>query len=583
MKMGIGTRRGGIIGAAVAATAASLALAPSAFGIGFAPTTATTPATTQAGANTDFTIKIDFSSAGDQVKNLTVGLPPGQIGDPNATPTCTVAQLNGNACPANTAVGSVSAAVTVLGVVPLTVNGSLYNLVPQTGEPARFGIVLNSLPVSLPGLGSVIFPPTILQSAVQLRQSDFGLNTVITDIPNTATVLPGVDVPIDITSQTITLFGTAPGTGKPFSRNPTSCDPAVTTFSATSYSGSTTVTPATGTAQYTPTGCQNVPFSPEFSARIGAPGFTGPGTKPPMTTSIRQTPDEAGLKDAIVFLPSILGADLVALETSCPPAQFQAGTCPDNTVIGSAIAETPLLTSPLAGPVIVVTGSNPGDLPKLGLDLRGALPLKLSGLFVLEGGTGVAFNDLPDIPISNFELRFKENGLSTTSVNLCNPPTPAFSTDFTAYSGAKQVQQNPATVEGCTPPRAPTAKVKVKGLGSAKPSLKLKAAAGSSKLQVIKVKLPKSLRFGSPDAVDRGLKAKADGRKLGEGFVSNGNRKFKVTLPSGANNVVVQFGKGALKSRGAAKKKLKFPVRIVDVDGGARSLNLKVRAKAKKR
>ena len=51
-------------------------------------------------------------------------------------------------------------------------------------------------------------------------------------------------------------------------------------------------------------------------------------------------------------------------------------------------------------------------LPKLGLDLRGSLPLQLTGTFVLSGGTGVQFSGLPDIPISNFELRFRENTLS---------------------------------------------------------------------------------------------------------------------------------------------------------------------------
>ncbi|MGZ5314032.1 MAG: hypothetical protein ACXWEA_07485, partial [Solirubrobacterales bacterium] len=75
-----------------------------------------TPATLQAGAHSDIAIHVDFT--GGQVKDLRIGLPPGVIGDPTATPKCTVAQLNSatsmsDGCPANTQVGAVTATVTV--------------------------------------------------------------------------------------------------------------------------------------------------------------------------------------------------------------------------------------------------------------------------------------------------------------------------------------------------------------------------------------------------------------------------------------------------------------------------------------
>ena len=155
--------------------------------------------------------------------------------------------------------------------------------------------------------------------------------------------------------------------------------------------------------------------------------------------------------------------------------------------------------------------SEPGNpIPMLGLDLRGSLPLKLIGTFVLQGGTGVRFSGLPDIPISNFELKFRENTLSTASVNLCKPPTPTFSTDFTAYSGARQSGITPATIEGCVPPRPPGVKVKVKGKGR-KAKLNLQVTAGSSKLREVTLKLPKSLRFASGQGFNKGAKVNAVG------------------------------------------------------------------------
>src|SRR4051794_28251252 len=163
-----------LIGTLIAAIA--LLALPAAADAAFTVTGTAAPTNNDAGAHSDFNIHLDFN--GGQVKNLTVGLPPGLVGDPNATPLCTVAQLNADACPANTQVGSVSANATLhilspLLDLPATVNGSLFNLQPQPGEPARFGIVLHALPLP-PPLDDAILPPIILQSGVQLR-SDYGL------------------------------------------------------------------------------------------------------------------------------------------------------------------------------------------------------------------------------------------------------------------------------------------------------------------------------------------------------------------------------------------------------------------------
>ena len=71
-------------------------------------------------------------------------------------------------------------------------------------------------------------------SDVQLRKSDFGLNTVLTNIPNVAHALSGaLSVPIDINSIDISLNGTVGGQG--FMRNPTSCGTKTTKFTADSY------------------------------------------------------------------------------------------------------------------------------------------------------------------------------------------------------------------------------------------------------------------------------------------------------------------------------------------------------------
>jgi hypothetical protein len=430
---------------------ACLALAPAAnaaFGFQGLSAGSTNP---NAGANSDVNIHVGFSSPADDVKNLTVGLPPGMVGDPTTVPLCTLAQLQSDGCPAASQVGTVttSANARLLDplplTLPLTVDGSLYNVVPAAGQPARFGIVLRPI-----GSDPLPLLQKIIQvSDVQLRKSDFGLNTLLTDIPNMAhAVGQALGVPIDITAIDIHLNGTVGGQG--FMRNPTSCGTKTTKFTASSYANPNQT--ATGQATYTSVNCGSLPFSPTFKAWVGAPGRTQANTAPPVKTQIAQDPGEAGLKDAQVLLPISLNPDISFLTNPCPVARFRtnASACPARSIVGSARANSPLLSAALTGPVVIVAGAGPADLPRLGVDLRGPLSIQLFGSFVFtEDGIGQAFNGLPDIPISKFILQFKRDGLLVNSRNQCRPPAPAFLVSFAGWNGATQNGRVGATVQGC--------------------------------------------------------------------------------------------------------------------------------------
>ena len=424
------------------ALVACLAAAPAAqANLGFQGLSAQ-PQDLAAGAHSNVAIHIGFTDPADQVKDLTVHLPPGLTGNPMATPQCTVEQLNADSCPATSQVGTVTAQVSVVVAgpvtVPLTVDGSLYNLVPQTGEPARFGIVLRPL-------GGLIGSTKIVQqSAVQLRKSDFGLDTIINDFPQTANGLE-----TDITSLDITLMGTANGNG--FMRNPTSCSTAAVTFDAKSYGGHS----VHGSApSFTPTNCSALPFSPTLTATLGAPGATKAGSNTPLTTVIEQDASEAGLKSAKLLLPPVIGSNSALLINTCSRLQFavNAAKCPPKSIVGYAIATSTFLPSALGGPVVLVK-PGPNDLfPKLGVSLHGPLSLQILGTFVVESeGLGNAFVKLPDIPIAQFLLRFHggPNGLVGTSVNLCKSPPPRFTTSFDGFNGAHVGGKVAASIAGC--------------------------------------------------------------------------------------------------------------------------------------
>jgi hypothetical protein len=436
----------------VATSAACLILVPAAHAaLGFQGLSAA-PTNPNAGANSDVNFHIGFTGATDNVNDLTIGLPPGLVGNPKATPLCTTTQLQGDSCPSTTQVGTVTANVTAHLLnplpltLPLTVNGSLYNVEPASGEPARFGIVLRPTGSDpLPVLQKII-----QVSDVKLRQSDFGLNTVLTDIPNVAHALSGsLSVPTDINSLDISLSGSVGGKG--FMRNPTSCGTKTTKFTADSYANPNQT--ITGQASYDSVNCAALPFSPSLSVSLGGPGATKPGQNLPMTATISQGNGQAGLRNARVLLAPEVGANISVLVNQCGINKFRADAtqCPAATKVGSATATSPFLPSALKGAVVIVKPAPGQFFPRLGVDLRGPLALQVLGSFVLDPSPGNLFTNLPDIPISKFALHFHggTGGLVSSSSNLCTDPAPVFQSAFIGWNNQGAVGSVPATIKGC--------------------------------------------------------------------------------------------------------------------------------------
>ena len=108
--------------------------------------------TTQAGSHPyEMTASMTFTqrSSGlptENVKDVQVNLPPGLIGNANATPKCTVEDLDNMQCPGDSQVGQLIITYNS-GSGNSVLPEGLYNLVPPAGKPAQFGanvIVVNS-------------------------------------------------------------------------------------------------------------------------------------------------------------------------------------------------------------------------------------------------------------------------------------------------------------------------------------------------------------------------------------------------------------------------------------------------------
>ena len=536
------------------------------------------PANTDAGAHSDFHTHLEVTSPGDQLRDLTVSLPPGLSGNPQSVPKCPVKNLNADTCPATSQVGTTSVRLTAMSSVPLTVEGSVYNLVPGAGEPARLGIVLRP-----PDPSHLLLPPIIMQVRVKLRP-DFGLDTILTDLPKNAAILNLIPTAIAINSVDLDLKGA-------FMSNPSSCGTQTTRFSARSWAMAESDSPATGSATFESTKCSSQPYDPKASLRVDGNGDPlSSGSRPTVTSVITQSAGQANNKRAAVLLPNTIGVDGARFENACLAADFQAGTCADDTQVGNAKAVSPLLDSELSGPVYVVATD---ALPKIGVDLRGTLPLKILGSTGLKHGrVETVFDGLPDLPLSKFELKFPggPTGLLRVVGNVC-ASTSTFDADFTSQAGQTLSRTLPTTPVGTCPGggngqgnqvRKPSARIKVSGAKRHRPRVTIRVRSGGAPMRSVKIRLPGALKLGRDAAAHLIVKAN-DRRIRGKKRLIVKGRILRLRrLPGkGAAALMVRIRPGAIARPRAAKKgrKLIFRVRILRVGQKMVSLKVPVRAK----
>jgi hypothetical protein len=175
------------------------------------------PSSLQAGGAPDVAITTAFTydDPDDDVRDVSVRLPPGLLGNPLNAARCGAAQFAADACPAGSDVGGVVVKAFAQLLPPLvetstTSNGDVYNLEPTGGEPARIGVVVRPTD---PVLGAVPLQKVFLQAPAELQAGPdgFALDTTFRDVGNTVG-----GVPIRIESFTQTFSGTVGG--KPFMR-----------------------------------------------------------------------------------------------------------------------------------------------------------------------------------------------------------------------------------------------------------------------------------------------------------------------------------------------------------------------------
>ncbi|MGH2628859.1 MAG: hypothetical protein ACRDHY_19650, partial [Anaerolineales bacterium] len=374
----------------------------------------------------------------DNLRDLTVSLPPGIVGDPLAVPRCSAADFVMEVCPLASQVGI--ADVTATGPDQVFHVG-LYSLNPPSGVAMRLGFHVVRVAV-----------------VVDVRINPNPPYNVLATTHNTANAVP-------LYGAVVRLWGVPgdpahqPGCGgtevgacdrdlvkRPFLTLPRACTgPLTTSFEALSWE-QPDAPPVTGAVvshdDATPpnplgiTGCSNLAFGPTISAVPTTRAASSP-TGIDFSLNIKDegltNPDGLAVSDirkAVVTLPegmTVNPSSADGLEV-CSEADLDRETlaavpgvgCPEASKLGTIEVQTPLLDESLNGSLFLAEPyKNPvGSLIALYVVIKNknlGIIVKQTAKVEPDPRTGrlvTTVDEIPQLPFSSFKLHFREGARS---------------------------------------------------------------------------------------------------------------------------------------------------------------------------
>jgi hypothetical protein len=368
------------------------------------------------GAFSPFVLRVERPDRQEVIDRLTAQLPTGLLAKLKGVVLCSDAQAAAGACSATSRIGSVMAGVGP-GPMPffLAQPGAVYLTGPYAGGPYGLAVVVRAVAGPF-DLGTVV-----LRQSIHVDPRDAHLNVVAREafqitpggqrikLPDAIpTILEGIPLRL----RTAHVDVDRPG----FVVNPTSCATKRIGVTLGSQQGST----VGAAARFRASDCALLALRPRLAMRLTGPRQRRTGGHPGIRATLRQGPGQAGIASARVGLPRSLALDPGNAQGLC---SYEEGLkvnggpvgCPSSSIIGNAVAHTPLLNQPLRGPVYFVEhkrrnsqGRLVSTLPSLLVALRGEVAIDLRAQSAVENGRLVStFPTVPDAPVSRFDLRLK--------------------------------------------------------------------------------------------------------------------------------------------------------------------------------
>jgi len=388
---------------------------------------------------TEFEVAPQNGEAGKQAERVKVELPEGLNVNPQSVPQCSVEAFQADSCPAESKLGVSKVVSTLLPILPI--EATVYNLVPNQGEPALFGFHAK-LEILGIGVSEFVYLETAIEWAGDYHESFF-INNIQA-------------APAALQSNRLTFEGTAGGFGGSGSGSfltlPSPCNGNSTSILEVESGDGEVAGPQPTTPPVPIANCGAVPFAPTVTAVGG-----GPTDSSSTITVSLNIPQHGGAKEiqtstvksANVALPVGTGLNPATAPglKFCPDGAFPLHskvpvTCSPETQIGTVAIEAPELPAgSLQGPVYLAEQKSRD--PQSGQEYRIFFNAESTryGVQVREEGkvranpiTGqlsAEFNELPQVGFSSATLTFGPTAKHAIPV-LSSPPLCSQTSNSTA-------------------------------------------------------------------------------------------------------------------------------------------------------
>lgn len=404
----------------------------------FAPSLTGGTTNIQAGGFSPFTMTMSREDGQQSLKSIQLHMPPGLLGTLSSVRLCGEPQADAGTCGSESLIGHTIVSVGLGGDPYSVTGGEVFITGPYEGAPYGLSIV-NPAKAGPFDLGKVI-----VRARIEVDPHTAAL-TVTTD-SNGLYAIPQIldGIPLEIKHVNVTIDR------EKFTFNPTNCGKLQITGSLGSDQGAT----SSLAIPFQVTNCATLAFKPKFAVSTSGKTSRANGASLHVKLTYPSGPYDANIARVKVDLPKQLPSRLTTLQKACPARTFEVNpaACPVASIVGHAVAKTPVLPVPLSGPAYFV--SHGGEaFPSLIIVLQGyGTSIQLVGTtFINKAGiTSSTFKAVPDVPVGTFELTLpqgKDSALAANG-NLCASRL-TMPTVFTAQNGVSIHQTTHIAVTGC--------------------------------------------------------------------------------------------------------------------------------------